>query len=558
MTDHSDKQEIEWQYDALDLRPVARWLESAARGRTPDGFEVEPLGEKKLSDTYLDTENWRVFRAGYALRIRRKGERGEKVEATMKLLSSTPSGDGPKVRREISEPLDSEDPAALIASKGPVGSRLRSLVGEGKPVALFEVETRRTAYRVSPETTVRNEGPESGNAPSAEIALDETGIPVPDGEPVSLKRVEVEVEEGDQGDFSSFVKNLAERFRLTPASTSKFEAGMFGLELTPPEPPDFGPKEVSADLTTGEFAYAVLRRQFEAFLSHEPGTRIGDDPEELHDMRVASRRMRAAMKVFRGALPVRSARFGDELKWVASFLGDVRDLDVQLEQLEVWSSDASPEDRDSLGELRLVLERGRETARRTMLRSFDSRRYSRFTESYPAFLLCGPSRRSVGARVPVLRSGPATIRKAYRKFRKLGDGITKSSPDAGYHELRKRGKRLRYTIEFLTPVYGTPAKEMITTLKSIQDVLGDHQDAVVAAGRLRELAPQKKKPGGLAPRVSFLMGGIAARYEAMTQELRQGFPEAYYGVRGKPWKRLRKAMEKEMEEAAEGPGADRS
>ena len=83
----------------------------------------------------------------------------------------------------------------------------------------------------------------------------------------------------------------------------------------------------------GELAYAVLRRQLAVVRDKEPGTRLGEDPEELHDMRVATRRMRAALALFAGVLPVRAQVFREELGWLARMLGAVRDLDVQLEGL---------------------------------------------------------------------------------------------------------------------------------------------------------------------------------------------------------------------------------
>ena len=80
-------------------------------------------------------------------------------------------------------------------------------------------------------------------------------------------------------------------------------------------------------------AFAVLRRQLAVVRAKEPGTRLGEDPEELHDMRVATRRLRAALSLFEAVLPVRAQVFREELGWLARLLGSVRDLDVQLEGL---------------------------------------------------------------------------------------------------------------------------------------------------------------------------------------------------------------------------------
>lgn len=525
----TDHQEVEWQFDALDARPVARWLQARSDGPS-DGMSLSPSGEKRISDTYLDTEDWRVYRAGYALRIR---EKAGALEATMKLLSPAGDGEALRRRREISESLKAGDSSSTLSkSGGPVGERVKALAGHKSLKPLFEVRTRRGTYEVA-----------LGEDATGEVALDETEIPVEGGAPVALRRVEVEVTDGAPASFEPFVEELRRGCGLAPATASKFEAGLFALGLSPPEAPEFGPTEISFSLPVGEVAYAVMREQFEVFLKHEPGTRIGEDPEELHDMRVASRRMRAAMKVFEAALPVRSKKLRADLKWIAGILGEVRDLDVQLEELEGWISEVIPDDREPLGELRGVLEGRRERARKAMLRVLDSRRYERFVEACGAFLKRGPSRRSKEARRPVLAVGPEVLRRYYRKVRKAGDGISEDSSAVEYHELRKKGKRLRYALEFLSKVYGKPARDLRGALKSLQDVLGDHQDAEVAIAHLRELVPEKGRRRALSPRTVFVMGTVAHRYEVRIGELRGLFPDTYSEIKGKRWKRLKKKMD---------------
>ena len=124
-----DHQEIEWQFDA-DVGSVEGWLEE-----TPavSGLRVVPGETKELTDTYYDTEDWRFYRAGYALRVRRDGKR---VEATMKSLAPPEDG-GLKRRREISEPLRSDGPKPLKSARGPVGERLRLLAGARDVRPLF-------------------------------------------------------------------------------------------------------------------------------------------------------------------------------------------------------------------------------------------------------------------------------------------------------------------------------------------------------------------------------------------------------------------------------------
>ena len=524
-----DHQEVEWQFDALDVRPVSRWLEGDAWGREP----VVAAGEtREIYDGYFDTGDWRIYRAGYALRLRRAD--GKRAEATMKRLASANGKTGLKRRREISEPLDAADPETLHGATGPFGDRVRALTGPEALRLLFEVRTRRSTHHLTLD------GIRVG-----EIALDETVIPLAEEEePARIRRVEVEVEPEALDRLEPFVERLRDECRLSPAVASKFESGLFARGISPPATPDFGQSEVDVSLSTGEFAFRIVRKLFGVFLAHEPGTRIGEDPEELHDMRVATRRMRAAMKIFEGALPARTRAFRDALKWVAGALGEVRDLDVQLERLEDWVSEAPSEDQEPLMALRAVLEAQRAKARKAMLRVLDSRRYARLVDSFGDFLRKGPSRRAAGARQPIMEAAPGLLRKPYRKVRKLGDPLTEESSGEEFHELRKKGKRLRYALEFLAGIYGEPMKDFIDPLKDLQDVLGDHQDAEVATSHLRELSVARGRGNRLPPETIFVMGGISRRYEIQARELRTRFPGSYRKAVRKKWKKMRGVLEK--------------
>jgi triphosphatase len=269
-------------------------------------------------------------------------------------------------------------------------------------------------------------------------------------------RVEIEVEPDAALRPEPFVERLRDACRHSPASASKYEAGLFARGLAPPgRPPEFGPTVVDDSLTAGELAFRVLREQFAVFLAHEPGTRIGEDPEELHDMRVAARRMRAAMKIFEMPLPVRAQRFRNELKWIAGALGEVRDLDVQLARLDSWISSASSGDREPLEALRTVFQERRKKARRFMLRRLDSRRYARLVESFGAFLERGPSRRAQASRRPILAAAPDLVRKPYRKMRKLGDPLSEESSG---EEVRKAGRRDKGKRRPLMGFYNVPTE----------------------------------------------------------------------------------------------------
>jgi len=330
---------------------------------------------------------------------------------------------------------------------------------------------------------------------------------------------------------------------MTSASHSKFEAGLLAGGLTPQPIPDLGSVQFSSNASVGEVAFAVLRQHFAAFLRHEGGTRLGEDPEQLHDMRVATRRMRAAIALFGNALPVRMGRLRDELGWVASALGAVRDLDVQLEQLAAWEAADGGLDREALGTLADMLSAHRELARANLLQALDSPRHDRLVAAFTAAVQHGPLRRSPTSRAAAATEAPALIEERYRKVRRGGRRIGPTSTAVEYHRLRIKTKRLRYALQFFAPIYGEAARTLIHRTIDLQDLLGAHQDSVVAVVRLRTLVAE----GGtnLAPATAFAMGEIAQRYTKQAAELRQRFPNAFAPLAGKAWVDMRRAMKRQ-------------
>lgn len=530
----SEIRETEWQFDAVDLRPVIRWLAELPGELEGSGVRIEPSGSTSEVDVYVDTADNRFRRAGYSLRVRRLSRaKGAGAEATLKELeSNTTHQVGLRTRREVSERLEEADHSLLAQSDGPVGLRISAVAGKKKLRPLFEVRTRRTRFSV-----------QVGGLPPGEIALDETAIrPGEGGAATRLHRVVIEVPEATVSALEPFVQQFQTACRLQPAQLTKYETGALtvGLQLVPEE---YGSTAIEADAPIGRVALAVLRRQFTALLAREPGTRLGDDPEELHDMRVASRRLRAALSLFADVLPPSAAKLEDDLRWVGHTLGEVRDLDVQLEQLDAWFPQLAEIDREPLASLRFLLEGKRSDAREKMLTAFDSRRYELFVGRFGRLLRSARGRRTGPASRPALAVAPDLIEARYRALRKAGDQIEADSPAADYHRVRIRGKRFRYALEFLAELYQGRSRALTRRVVALQDILGLHQDAEVAIERLRGLA--KEHGGELPPEALFAMGEIAERYRRNAQELRADFPKSYARATGKSWRAFAKLIEAE-------------
>jgi triphosphatase len=536
-----DHEEIEWQLEAVDLTLVDNWLKEH-----PSAAEVAvvPGGARELNDVYYDTEDWRFYRAGYRMRVRNTD--GESAQATMKALASAEGA--LRRRREISEPIDGIKTPKGIS--GPVGERVRRIAGSADLRPLFEVRTRRRAFALCSETpsseeivedgsgNIRRQNSEQDAMVVAEVALDESEIFANGGGSTHLSRVEVEVGSDAQirNGVGEFVDVLRETLKLRPTLISKFRTGLSVAGLSPEVNPDLGPTEIDATMSCGEVAFAILRRHFAQMLAHEPGVRLGEDPEELHDMRVATRRLRAALKLYSEFLPKRAERYERDLRWVATSLGEVRDLDVHLQRLseEVSGNVEDLEEVDSL------LRERRIQARRRMLEALDSNRYERLMATFSATLRRG---RSPSPTDPILEAAPELVRERYKKVRKAANRLSEDSPPEHYHDLRKKGKRLRYALEPLQEIYGKPAKKMIKLLKNMQDDLGDHQDLIVASGLMEELGCAGDRP----PQSAFWMGSMSEGYGREASEIRAGFlgSKPLRTLKdGKEWKNLRKKLEK--------------
>ena len=445
-----------------------------------------------------------------------------------------PSDSGPATGG-VTQSLETLEVSALEGASGPVSERLALLAGARHLVERVQLQISTHPF------TVRRDGAEVAGVHLRRIAISLDGLG-PDQPPAHLDRVEVQGRGPEDAVLESLVASLRDSFGLRPAHTSRFSASLHALGLSTPGPPDLGPTTVDRSMSVGDLAMVVLRRQFAKVLAHEPGTRLGEDPEELHDMRVAIRRMRVAFKLFAPYLPARSLVLRDELKWAGSALGEVRDLDVHLAGVRAWARKLGPDDARALAGLAGPLETQRTSARRRMIRALDSRRFERLVERMTATLVRGPLRSGISHRAAALAIGPEIIEQSYGRVVKSARRLKRSSPPERFHRLRIRFKTLRYALEFHRELYGKPADEAIRALVGLQDLLGEHQDADVATQWLRTLVQNDGRR--LPPPTVFAAGMVAERYARRARRLRRRFPATYALLHGKRWRRLVREMER--------------
>lgn len=528
MSERGDEVEVEWQFDAIDLRPVERWLaDSSRRGEDVGAFEVAAGEIRRQVDQYLDTEDWRIGRAGLTLRIRQTG-RGEEI--TLKDRGSLSAG-GLRRRLEVTETLSGD--GTVMGRTGPVGRRIAAVAAQRPLRQILEVRTRRQPYLVSLEGT-----------PVAEVALDDTVIGTEgDDQPARLRRVEIEANPGAEVEVEPLVTALQRACGLQPALLSKFEAGLLSLGLEIPGPPDLGSTEVTPEASMGELARAVVRRHLGAMLAHEAGTRLGEDIEELHDMRVATRRLRAALALFGDVLPPEAGALREELRWLAQVLGRVRDLDVQLERFTDMAQhpDGHPPVGHPLHELSDLLQDERSSAREELLEALESVRWEQLVERLLAITVDDVEPGGPGA-VPALLVVPPLVLSRHRAATRAANRASRTGKAADFHRLRIRCKWLRYCLEFTTGLYGGQTERFIRRVARLQDALGMLQDAEVAIDRLAALA--ERDGVRLPPRTVFAMGEMAERYRVEGARLLVQLPERVRVLGHKDWVDVAKLMER--------------
>ncbi|SDT70452.1 CHAD domain-containing protein [Actinoplanes derwentensis] len=274
-----------------------------------------------------------------------------------------------------------------------------------------------------------------------------------------------------------------------PAVLDEVEQRLFAAGASPAE----GPSKVSralADRLAAEKAKAedsgkkakhkinpvavYVGEQRDAILGHDPGARQGA-PRSVHQMRVATRRLRSTLKTYRRSFGESDLR--DELRWLAAVLGAVRDPQVLEEKLLGLVEEAGPEFAAAADRVRAHLDDRIATGRAELAEALDSDRYLDLLDRVDELV----------ARRPRTADPVKRARKVLAKADVKLDAALESGVEEKIHESRKGFKQARYAVEVLAPEQGRPAKRLVKALTALQDGLGAYQDSNVARGVLREL-----------------------------------------------------------------------
>jgi CHAD domain-containing protein len=472
--------EIEAKYIVLDQRTYTTLI----RLREIADFRVEDGGTLDILDTYLDTPDHAIIAAGYACRRRRQD--GE-TYLTIKSLSNPVMAADDALHRRIELEIAVDEGVESAPDQWP-SSPLRELVldvsGGQALVEILEIkQSRQVRYLLSSEghavaeldlDRVRIRGERTGSGGTA--SDHDTSV-------FAFTELEIELmEAGSEADLKQVIAHLSRLEGLIAQPTSKFERGMAffarGSGSSNPR------RTLKPRHTVDNAVRHLLRPLFLKMQAHEEGTYAGVDIEELHDMRVAIRRMRTLLRVTKSYLDLNELEpVCNGLRKTARILGAVRDMDVFREKTEEYlTQSATP--TAALAPLMQIWNVEYARRRNEMLAYLGNEDYARFKQRFWRHLETKLPVKGKPARVNDVVHDVIAIQLG--RLHRSSAAITEPVQDyAAYHQVRIDAKYLRYSLEFFRSLLGPEAREAIEVLKHLQDHFGDLQDAVVAAHHLR-------------------------------------------------------------------------
>ncbi len=483
----------------------------------------EPV-ESQLNATYFDTADGRLARHHITLR-RRTG--GEDAGWHLKLPAALDA------RTEVRQPLGRATrtvPVALVRE-------VRAIVREGPLVPIAVLETTRTERRLL----------DAGGNALAAVADDTVhGQRLGDGagEKTMWREVEVELLDGDR-DFLDTVSNRLRDAGLTPSAASSKLARLFAEGPRPESGAVLEKASKARRASAGAVLLAHLRGQVDALVLHDRGAR-SDEPDAVHQMRVATRRMRSALATFRPLLDrERTEPAREELKWLGQILGAARDAEVLHWRLTdrlaaqpkglVMGPVGRRVDRE--------LKHRQRAARADLVTALNGDRYLRMLDTLDDLVTDPPLTSRAGK--PARQQLPALIGRAAARVERaalaVADDGTPEARDRGLHEVRKSAKRARYAAETAVAVAGSAAAQLADRMEALQDVLGEHQDSVAARALLLELSVAAQ----LAGENGFTYGLMYEQEQTSADEVRGAYGRA-----------LRKASNRKTRRWTQRPASD--
>ncbi|PPK92077.1 CHAD domain-containing protein [Kineococcus xinjiangensis] len=493
--------ELEAKYDLDDTAELPD-LSSLLDGQVFDGA----VAEHRLEATYFDTAEHTLAAHRITLR-RRKG--GSDAGWHLKL----PAADG--ARQEVRLPLGRVARTVPAALQAMVWSRtlgaplvpVATITTRRREQKLLDADARVVAEvaddRVEARRVLPLEG--AGTATGAAQSWRELEVELVDGEPALLEAVDA---------------------ALRAAGVQRSASGSKLARVLGPAPAPERRKPLTPKSTAGAVVQAHLAEQVEQITVQDPQVRL-DAPDSIHKMRVATRRLRSALRTFRPLLPDELTRpLRDELKWLAAELGAARDAEVMRERL--LRAVAAEDPALLLGAagqgIDAPLSKAYAEAHVQVVATLDGERYRKLLVDLHSLVTEPPF--TGRARRKAREILPGRVAKTYATLAKLVERAesapSKEEREFLLHEARKAAKQTRYAAESVASVFGAEATAFAKAVTKVQEVLGEHQDSVVTRERIRDLAATTDSPAA-----AFALGRLHAQEEASGERAEQQFAQVW-------------------------------
>jgi CHAD domain-containing protein len=435
------------------------------------------LPRRLLTSTYYDTSQYDLSRGGITLRHRIEG--GKRAwQLKLPLLNT---------RQEVEVADHSEVPPTGLTELLVSHVDKRPLA----PVATLRVWRAGTRVRL-------------GSA-RADVTVDQVSV-IRHGRLIQKFR-ELEIEQLDGPDDA--LDRMDRFLRDAGARDHDGRPKLFRALSLPPAGPGPAP---APDVPVLQHVKWALARHVWWLFAHDPGARLGREPECVHQMRVAARQLRAVLHAARPLLVREWERaLQDELAWMIALLGPARDLDVQLEYFADEATELKAHDRRLLAHFTAHLQKQRQAVQEVLRSELNSARYFQFLDRIRE-AAHDPSALESDATLPEL------ARREFKSLRKAVRRARAEPSNATMHEIRIKTKRARYATELAAHVLGKPAARFIRRARKVQDLLGRHQDAVQAELHVRAFL---KHSTGV--RAGLVGGLLVERQRARRRSVRKKF-----------------------------------
>jgi CHAD domain-containing protein len=456
--------------------------------------------------TWLDTFDWRLHRAGLTLEYLTGPRPAE-------LVLATASGDRlSQAAGRLTWPALAGDLPA-----GPVTAVIGPVIGIRALLAVARATSAVQDLRVLNADTKT----------IAWIRADRTTVNHPAEAPLP-PRLQVTPVRGYQTQAERIGQLLAEAAGLNGDLARPLDAALAAAGLRAEAYSNKINVRLDPDMTARAALRAVLLQLLDTLEANVPGTIRDIDTEFLHDLRVAVRRTRSALKLAGDVLPAGlPARFRPEFKWLGDLTTPTRDLDVYLLNYDEMAGALVSATPAELEPFHAHLARRRVIEQRALARGLRSARFLRLASEWRS-ALTGLSVPRTGERTADLAA--RRLRRAHRRVLRQGRAISADSPAEQLHDLRKRCKELRYLLEIFASVFDPQAyQRALKDLKGLQDCLGEFQDRQVQQEELREFADQmmadREMPATALLAMGELAGGIGRAQRRARDEFADRFGE---------------------------------